>query len=94
MGASTKVQLGARVSPELREQCVAAAKAAGVSLNVWTEEALRDRLRRSAGARSARSVRPVLTDDREPLPRQPMAGRVADSSSAKRGVRPIPRKDR
>jgi hypothetical protein len=40
MAASTKVQLGARVSPSVREAAVARAKSEGVSLNVWVERTL------------------------------------------------------
>jgi hypothetical protein len=40
MAASTKVQLGARVSPGVREAAVARAKSEGVSLNVWVERTL------------------------------------------------------
>lgn len=39
-GRDQKVQLGARVPKEIRQVAVDAAKAAGVSLNVWLEQAI------------------------------------------------------
>src|SRR4051812_25430977 len=58
MAASTKVQLGARVSPGVREAAVARAKSERVSLNVWVERTLGAALSEAKGAVSREQAVP------------------------------------
>jgi len=82
MAASTKVQLGARVAPDVKERAAAAAKAAGVSLNVWVERTL-------AGALDTGRDDPASDADARPsrAPRRAPVVRASDISQQDAAMR-------